>query len=110
MSDAVSVSSSPDAAFATESGPSSSRKSTPTSRKTVAAKSEKKSSSRKSRKGAGSSGATAQVKVGPHTITVPKTLATNLTSKDLKKLRAIFKRARKRGKKRSAKKGAKKSA
>jgi len=33
-------------------------------------------------------------------------LATDLTPKDLKKLRAIFKRARKRGKKRSAEKRA----
>jgi hypothetical protein len=108
--DAVSVSSSPDAAFAVESGPPSSRKATRVSRKTAAAKSEKRSSARKSPKNAGDSGATARVKVGPHTITVPKTLATNLTSKDVKKMRAIFKRARKRGKKRSEKKGAKKGA
>jgi hypothetical protein len=37
---------------------------------------------------------------------MPKTLATNLTPKDLKKLRAVFKRIRKRGKKRSERKRA----
>jgi hypothetical protein len=87
------------------------RKAKRASRKTAAAKTSNKSSARKSR----ASGANAQVKVGRHTITVPKSLASELTSKDVKKLRAIFKRARKRGqkrnnKKKSVKKSAKKSA
>jgi hypothetical protein len=46
------------------------------------------------------------VKVGSDTIVMPKSLATNLTPKDLKKLRAVFKRVHKRGKKRTAKKRA----
>ena len=44
------------------------------------------------------------VKVGSHTVGLPSALAANLTAKDVKKLRAIFKRVNKRGKKRSAKK------
>jgi hypothetical protein len=45
----------------------------------------------------------AEVKVGTHTIVMPESLATRLKPKDLKKLRAIFKRVSKRGKKRAAK-------
>jgi hypothetical protein len=106
VSDVVPLDSPADVATAAEPAPSRKARA---SRKMVAAKAGKKPSSRKTQKGAGGSGATAQVKMGRDTITVPKTLATNLTSKDLKKLRAILKRARKRGKKRSAK-SAKKSA
>ena len=47
--------------------------------------------------------ASERVKVGSDTIVMPKSLATNLTPKDLKKLRAVFRRAHKRGKKRTAK-------
>jgi hypothetical protein len=50
-----------------------------------------------------------EIKIGSHTIELPATLAANLRSKDIKKLRAIFKRATKRGKKRAAKKGAEKA-
>jgi hypothetical protein len=50
--------------------------------------------------------ASERVKVGSDTIVMPKSLATNLTSKDLKRLRAVFKRVHKRGKKRAAKKRA----
>ena len=44
------------------------------------------------------------VKVGSHTVGLPSALAANLTAKDVKTLRAIFKRVNKRGKKRSANK------
>jgi hypothetical protein len=47
--------------------------------------------------------ASERVKVGSDTIVMPKSLATNLTPKDLKKLRAVFRRAHKRAKKRTAK-------
>jgi hypothetical protein len=47
-----------------------------------------------------------RVKVGSDTIVLPKSLATNLKPKDLKKLRAVFKRVHKRGKKRTANKRA----
>lgn len=107
MSDVVPLNSPPDAAA--EPGPSSRKGKRATRKKAAAAKTGKKGSPRKGRNGA-AAGATAPVKVGRHTITMPKSLATNLTSKDVKKLRAIFKRARKRGKKRSGKKTAKKSA
>ena len=46
----------------------------------------------------------ARVKVGSDTIGLPGGLAEHLTAKDLKRLRAIFKRARKRAKKQAAKK------
>lgn len=76
------------------------------SAKAVSAKPAKKGQASRTSKGVASS---VSVKVGSDTIAVPKALATNLTSKDLKRLRAVFKRIRKRGKKRAAKKrGAKK--
>ena len=53
--------------------------------------------------------ASERVKVGNDTIVMPKSLATNLTPKDLKKLRAVFRRAHKRGKKRTAKASAAKN-
>lgn len=44
------------------------------------------------------------MKVGGHTITMPRSLAANLTPKDEKKLAAIFKRIVKREKKHAPKK------
>jgi len=46
------------------------------------------------------------VKVGGHTIALPRSLAANLTPKDEKKLAAIFKRVLKREKKDAPKKRA----
>jgi len=46
------------------------------------------------------------LKVGGHTIVLPGSLAANLTPKDEKKLRAIFKRIVRREKKRGLKKKA----
>ena len=69
----------------------------------------KKATKRPARQGAkrrAREAASERVKVGSETIVMPKSLATNLTPKDLKRLRAVFKRARKRGKKRAAKKRA----
>ena len=47
-----------------------------------------------------------RMKVGGHTIVIPKSLATNLPPKDQRKLPALFKRIVKRGKKRAATKRA----
>ena len=69
----------------------------------------KKATKRPARQGAkrrAREAASERVKVGSETIVMPKSLATNLTPKDLKKLRAVFKRVHKRGKKRTAKKRA----
>ena len=60
-----------------------------------------------SKRGAGGS-STAHVKVGGHTIAMPKSLAAFLTGKDKKKLVAIFKRVVRRQKKHAAKKRASK--
>jgi hypothetical protein len=49
---------------------------------------------------------TVRLKVGGHTIVLPKSLAANVTAKDKKKLLAIFKRIVKRQKKHSVKKRA----
>ena len=100
MSDLASLSSAVDTAADPATPPA---KASRASRKKVPAKTKKKPSARK---GGGGAGATAQVKVGSRTLTVPKDLAASLTPKDLKKMRAIFKRARRRAKKRSAKKSA----
>ena len=104
MPDAVPASSPAEAASPDESATQPSRKTTPSSRK-VGKKASRRSSPQTSKRAAGA-GSSEKVKVGSHTIVVPKALATDLTPKDLKKLRAIFKRARKRGKKRSAEKRA----
>jgi hypothetical protein len=53
-----------------------------------------------------STDASVRVQIGDDTVFIPKALAADLTPKDLKKLRAVFKRIRKRGKKRAAKKDA----
>jgi len=103
--DAVPASSPAEAASPDESATQPSRKTSPSSRKKVGKKASRRSSPQTSKRAAGA-GSSEKVKVGSHTIVVPMALATDLTPKDLKKLRAIFKRARKRGKKRSAEKRA----
>ena len=60
-----------------------------------------------SKRGTGAS-STAHVKVGGHTIAMPKSLAAFLTGKDKKKLVAIFKRVVRRQKKHAVKKRASK--
>ena len=78
------------------------------SAKKRSAKTAKKRQPRRASKGAAREASSVPVKVGGDTISMPEDLATNLTSKDLKRLRAVLKRVRKRGKKRAAKKAAKK--
>ncbi len=78
------------------------------SAKKVSAKAAKTRQPRRASKGAARETSSVPVKVGGDTISMPKALATNLTSKDLKRLRAVLKRVRKRGK-RAARKTAKKS-
>jgi hypothetical protein len=70
----------------------------------VSARKATKRPTRKAVKRAAREGAAERVTVGTDTIVIPKSLATNLTPKDLKRLRAVFKRVHKRGKKRTAKK------
>jgi hypothetical protein len=78
----------------------------PRSAKKVSARKATKRPTRPALKRGAREAASEPVKVGSDTIVMPKTLATNLTPKDLKKLRAVFKRIRKRGKKRSERKRA----
>jgi hypothetical protein len=81
----------------------------PPARKASARKATKRparQAAKRAAKRAAREAASERVKVGSDTIVMPKSLATNLTSKDLKRLRAVFKRVHKRGKKRAAKKRA----
>ena len=65
-----------------------------------------KPSTRKASKRGARAASTVRVKVGGHTIAMPRSLAANLTAKDEKRLSAIFKRILKRQKSRAAKKRA----
>jgi hypothetical protein len=78
----------------------------PRSAKKVSARKATKRPTRPAVKRAAREAASERIKVGTDTIVMPKSLATNLTPKDLKKLRAVFKRVHKRGKKRMANKRA----
>ena len=103
MADAKPATSPVDDASLDESAAQSPAETAVASRKRVSERG-KKASTRRSRstsKGTTRAGATGHVRVGSDTIVVPKALAADLSQKDLKKLRAIFKRAGKRAKKRA---------
>ena len=99
MSDPVEPPSSEDPAPVQASAPKRS------SRKTGVKKGAKRASG-KAAKRVLQPGSGVRVKVGGHTITMPRGLAANLTPKDEKKLAAIFKRILKREKKHGRKKRA----
>lgn len=64
----------------------------------------KKARKKRRAKRAAPKGRAARVKVGADEILLPKSLAANVTPKDVRKLKALFKRIRKRGVKSAAKK------
>jgi hypothetical protein len=80
----------------------------PPSRKATGRKVTKPSSRRSSRRVSRAT-ATVEVKVGDHAVAMPKSLAAQLTTKDKKRLLALFKRVLKRQKKQAQKKGAAKA-
>jgi hypothetical protein len=75
------------------------------SHKRVTKKRAAKSATRRRSKPVSRSASSTRVKIGVDQIVLPGSLAAHLTSKDVKKLKALFKRVRKRAKKRAAKRG-----